>query len=46
VAVGQLAPLDDIVHEVMVVGVGRERQRRQHGSEVEHGGELDTELAR
>src|SRR5207247_2378837 len=35
----------DVVGEVVVVGVGGEGQVGQHGAEMQHGGELDAELA-
>src|SRR5699024_8973 len=43
-AVGALAALDDVVGEVVVVRVGGEDQVGQYGTQVQHRGQLDTEL--
>src|SRR5919107_6257235 len=42
----ELATLDHVVREVMVVGVGREGEVRHHGTEVEHGSQLNAQFTR
>jgi len=39
------AALDDVALEMVIVGVGGEGEIGEGGGEVEHGGELDAELA-
>src|SRR5256886_12256206 len=46
VAVLQLAALDHVVEEVVVVGIRGEREVRDHGAQVQHGRQLDPQLAR
>ncbi len=44
VAVGERAAFDDVVGELVVVGVRGKLHRRQGGAEMEHGRELDAQL--
>jgi len=46
VLVCQLSAFDDIVFEVVIVGIGGERQVRHHRPQMQHRRELDAELAR
>jgi len=40
----ELSTLYDVVVEMMIVGVRREGEVRQHGPQMEHRGQLDAEL--
>ncbi len=45
VAISELAADDDVVDQMVVMRVGRVGQVGQHGAEMQHGRELDAELA-
>ena len=44
--VAELSPFDDVVGEMVIMRVRRERQVRHHGSEMQHRRQLNAELAR
>src|SRR3954471_16669479 len=38
----QLSPLDDVVHQMVIMSIGGERQVRHNRAEVKHRGQLDS----